>query len=206
MSEHLSSSVLRNLAQIQDMGKIDELNRAIQAIVEGKPFGKSSLDAKAVATFERVGFTEANFSETILYLGQLMKRHRNGGGWVPAVQSESDQSKPFVAETAYVGPWAKVYDNARVYGSARIFGSAKVFENAKVYDNAWVFDAAQVYGFAWVFGNARVFDNAQVYGYARIYANGWVKDGAVVYGEVRVATNGVVDGTRTLSSGNVVGK
>ena len=51
-------------------------------------------------------------------------KHPNGGGWV--------------ADTAYVGPDARVFGNAVVGSNARIYGYARV------YGNAWVCDDARV--------------------------------------------------------------
>lgn len=152
----MTAEVLKRLGN----GGLDEdvLQCALQAVLEDTPLGESSRDNKIVARFEGVSFTEANFRETVVIDGQHMKRHRNGGGWVPAEQDEHDESMPFVDETAYVGPFAIVSDNARVFGYAQVFGYARVF------GNAWVFDFAQVFGDARVCGDARVFGNAWVCG------------------------------------------
>lgn len=67
--------------------------------------------------FEEVRFTEANFHETILLHDQLLKRHRNGGGWVPVNQNEYDESKPFVSSDSYVDPYSWVTGASRVESS-----------------------------------------------------------------------------------------
>ena len=141
------------MTKMRDRGiEVVELHNLLAetlAIPEAKAW---LLDRKIVATFEGCGFTEANLRETIVCSGQLLKRHRNGGGWVPADQDESDTSKPFVAETAYVGPNARVSGNARVYDNAWVFGSAWVYDNARVSGNAWVGGDARVSGDANVSG------------------------------------------------------
>lgn len=129
MSKQLSAAILRGIAQILDLGKQDDLKRAIKAIIEGKPLGESSLDDKIVAEFEGVGFTEANFRETIRFDYQLLKRHRNGGGWVPVEQDQENHTMPFVAETAYIGPWALVSCCARVLDGAQVLGCSHVASN-----------------------------------------------------------------------------
>jgi hypothetical protein len=158
MSGHLSAKQLRAIAQIADLGRLDQLDRAVQAIIEGKSLGESSLDGKIVATFEGVAFTEANFlHETIVYGKQTLKRHRNGGGWVPADQDEADIAKPFVDETAYVGPWAQVSGNARVSSHARVTDYAYVF------GDAWVHEHAVVSGNDRIFGTTEVWEAESEY-------------------------------------------
>lgn len=162
--------MLRQFAQaVEVCNKPEDVVTALQRLIEKTPDSQnSSRDERIVAEFEGVSFTEANFAETIIYKGQRLKRHRNGGGWVPADQDEHDTTKAFVAETAYVGPFAMVFGNARVYGNARVSGGACIFGNAQVYDNARVYADAQVYDNAEVSGNARVSGNAKVSGNAQV--------------------------------------
>lgn len=191
MSKHLSTSTLRSIAQVYDMGKGDQLRRFIQAIIEGKSSGESSLDGKFAGLFQDIAFTEANFHETIIYRGQLMKRHRRGGGWVPFEQDEHDKTKPFVAETVFVGPWAMVYGNARVLGKVGLYDFARVCDHSTVSDEVWICHNGRVCGSATVFGN--------VY----ISGNGVATDNAVLYGIVHIHDGGVAGGNVRLSSGEV---
>jgi carbonic anhydrase/acetyltransferase-like protein (isoleucine patch superfamily) len=93
-------------------------------------------------------------------------QHINGGGWVADTAT--------VADTAYVGPNAKVYGIARVSGNATVSGDARVYGTALVSDNAWV------YGNATVLGTAKVYGNAWVYGDARVSGNATVSGDAMV--------------------------
>ena len=138
-NDKMQVSTLAMLTTACGQGKEPEVRRALQAVIEGAPLGESSLDSKIVATFGGMSFTEANFRETIVYNNQHLKRHRNGGGWVPAEQDEYDESKPFVAETAYVGPFVMVSGNARVSSNAWLSGNARVSGNAQMSGNAWLF-------------------------------------------------------------------
>lgn len=104
----------------------------LQALIEKQPLGASSLGAKVIDSYEGVDITEAFLAQTMTYHGQLLKRHRNGGGWVPAEQDEHDQAKAFVAETAYVGPFAMIYENARIVDNAQISGDARISGDVKL--------------------------------------------------------------------------
>ena len=138
---------------------------AFQALLEGKPYGESSLSEKVVMECADVKITESFLRQTMqLSNGQKMKRHRNGGGWVPADQDEFDESKPFVAETALVGPFARVFGNARVTGNAKVTGQSMVFGNARISDDAWISQNSMVYGKAIVSDRARVSYDAWVFG------------------------------------------
>lgn len=163
-----------------------QLRAALQAFIENKPAGESSLDDKIVAKYEHIWFTETNFRETIQVGWQKMRRHRNGGGWVPVEQDERDLTKPFVAETAYVGPHAMVVGNARVTDWAHITGHTQVSASARVSEKARISDNAQVYGDAWVSGNAIITGNAWVYGHARLFGT------VIVFENARVCGNAVI--------------
>ena len=100
---------------------------------------ESSLGSKVIGEWEGATFTEYQIAnDRLVYRGRVLRRHRNGGGWVPHKQDEYDRSKPFVAESAYVGPFAMVFGNAQVYGNARVYGYAQVCDDAQVYGNARV--------------------------------------------------------------------
>ncbi|MDN5819822.1 MAG: hypothetical protein L0H38_03660, partial [bacterium] len=116
MSEqYISPANMRSIAQAIEKDK-PALMSAVQAIIEGTPIGASSLDDKIVATWEGVTFTERQLrDDRMTYLGQVLRRHRYGGGWVPLDQDKANITMPFVAETAYVGPSAMVFGSARVY-------------------------------------------------------------------------------------------
>lgn len=93
---------------------------------------------------------EIDFPETMMVDGQSLRRHKNGGGWVPFVQDEFDYFQPYVAETVMVGPEAMVYGNARVTGKVNIIDRARVYGSANLRDNVVVKDDAQVCGIAYV--------------------------------------------------------
>ena len=76
--------------------------------------------------------------------GVKYHHHPNGGGMV----SEHAQ----VADTVYIGPFAKICGHCKLSGEAFVFG------------NAWIFDKAEVSGRAEIFGNARVFGQCQSHG------------------------------------------
>lgn len=117
----------------------------VQALLEKKPSGESSLDSKIVETFGDYGFTEANFHETIVYNGQLLKRHRNGGGWVPAEQDAYNSAMPYVAPTVTVDLTSMVYGNAKLYDYVVVGNNSSVSEDAKLYDRVSLI-GSHVYG------------------------------------------------------------
>lgn len=137
--------------------------------------------------FEGFGFTESNFREEITFQGQLMRRHRNGGGWVPAIQSETDESIPYVAPTVYVGPTAMVFGSARLFDQVRLTGFARVFDSAVVSDNVWISSTAQVCGNATVSGSAYIYGDAWVSGFAKVYGRSQLASGAKACGHVCIA-------------------
>jgi carbonic anhydrase/acetyltransferase-like protein (isoleucine patch superfamily) len=120
-------------------------------------------------------------------------QHSNGKGWV--------YSSASVADSAYVGPDARVYgkaqvsDNAKIYGNARVYGNAKISDNGWVFGDAWVYDNAQVSDYAWVYGDARVFGDAQmsgdaqVNGDAKVFGDAWKTNPLFVQGTKHAATN-----------------
>ena len=70
---------------------------------------KTSKTKKIVARWH--GDTKASLSgHTMTLDGVSFHRHSNGGGWV------ADTAK--VANTAFVGLFARVYGNAEVFGNA----------------------------------------------------------------------------------------
>ena len=138
MSQHISERAPLNLvAEVARRLACGGLSAAeVQALLEKRPVGESSLGSKVIGEWEGVTFTEYQIAnDRLVYRGQVLRRHRNGGGWVPHEQDEYDRSKPFVAESAHVGPFAMVYGNARVCGYAQVYGYARVFDNALVFDN-----------------------------------------------------------------------
>ena len=138
MSQHISERAPLNLvAEVARRLASGDLSAAeVQALLEKQPVSESSLGSKVIGEWEGATFTEYQIAnDRLVYLGQVLRRHRNGGGWVPLEQDKYDRSKPFVAESAYVGPFAMVFGNARVYGNARVSGGALVFGNARVFDN-----------------------------------------------------------------------
>lgn len=157
----------------------------LQDLIEHKPFGQSSLSTKVIAICEGVEITEVFLAQTMVRDGQRCKRHRNGGGWVPVEQDEYDESKPFVAETAYVGPYAQVLDRGRVYGNAELSGYARVFDDGQVRDNAELRDS-------------RVSSGAQVFDRARLLR------GALATGTVQIGGDTVLDSRHSVSSGRIM--
>lgn len=148
-------------------GGFDELvvRAQLQAIIEKKPFEKSSLSNKVIRECEGVRLTEAFLAQRMNYRGWDLKRHRNGGGWVPLDQDEYDTARPFVAETAYVGPFAMVYN------CARVLHKVKIKDHARVHGNAWLNDDAIVAEYADVGGAAYLGDRAHISYVARIGGN-----------------------------------
>lgn len=189
---NVSTGTLRMLAKACEQSGENAVRAALQAVIEKQQPGSSSLDNKIVVAFGDVSLTEANFRETIIICGQRMKRHRNGGGWVPVEQDADDYSMPYVAGTAFVGPYATVHGHARVYGHAIVEQYAQVHGCAQVSENAIVRGWAQVMGYAWVhgnakvYGNAKVFNNAHVFGNAEISGNARVFGGATIHGRARL--------------------
>jgi hypothetical protein len=126
MGQHISERARLNLvAEVARRFASGDLSAAeVQALLEKEPVSESSLGSKVIGEWEGATFTEYQIAnDRLVYLGQVLRRHRNGGGWVPLEQDEYDQTKPFVAESAYVGPFAMVFGNARVYGYARVCGN-----------------------------------------------------------------------------------
>lgn len=89
-------------------------NEALQALLEGTPSGTSSLSQKIVVKHEGFSLTEANFAERMRYADVILRRHRNGGGWVPVDQDEHDPTKAYVDPDVYVGPHAMVLGPAKL--------------------------------------------------------------------------------------------
>ena len=125
MSPHISARELNLVAEVARRFASGGLSAAeVQALFEKQPVSESSLGSKVIGEWEGATFTEYQIAnDRLVHLGQVLRRHRNGGGWVPLEQDEYDQSKPFVAESAYVGSFAMVYGNARVFGNARVCGN-----------------------------------------------------------------------------------
>ena len=121
MSQEISGETLDMLAELirrMSTGDCDELDfqEGIQALLEGKPFGKSSLSGK-VTEFGGFSFTEANFrDDRLIYCGIELRRHRNGGGYVPVDQEENSPDKAYVDDKVYVGPRAMVLGPAKIHG------------------------------------------------------------------------------------------
>ena len=129
MGQHISERARLNLvAEVARRLASGGLSAAeVQALLEKQPVSESSLGSKVIGEWEGVTFTEYQIAnDRLVYCGQVLRRHRNGGGWVPLEQDEYNESKPFVAESAYVGPFAMVFGNARVYGNAWVYGNARV--------------------------------------------------------------------------------
>ena len=175
MSQYsLSPANLRSLAQALDKDR-PAVMQAVQAIIEGMPLGQSSLDDKVVGTWEGVTITERMLRDDRLPVnGQFLRRHREGGGWVPLEQDEHDESMPFVSEDSYVGPWARVTGTSLVTGNSRVTDNSRVIDsrvhNSQV-DNSQVYTSqvytSQVTDSSWVI-NSGVIDsgvyNSQVMG------------------------------------------
>src|SRR5512135_2951139 len=98
--------------------------------------------------------------------GVKYHHHANGGGMVAETAE--------VADTVYVGPFAKICGKCRLKDEAFVFG------------NAWVFDKAEISGRAEIFGNAKVFGNAKISGDAKVFGFSSVYGDAVVGGVAEV--------------------
>lgn len=201
--------VLRLVKQVTTLAQqrptsMYEASAAIQALLEGRPLGYSSLDDKLIYKFGGIRFSERQLREDRLYVEvgnsagevqvQPLRRHRNGGGWVPLDQDEMDRSKAFVAESAYVGPDAKVMRNARVLDEASVDGNALVSENAEVSGRARVHGRAVVIGEATISGNAQVYERARVLDRAVVTDDARVFGGATLHGSVRAYESAVISG------------
>jgi carbonic anhydrase/acetyltransferase-like protein (isoleucine patch superfamily) len=127
-----------------------------------------------------IPLTRDFMSQTMEFHGQILKRHPNGGGWVPMLQDEDDESMSYVAETVFVGPWAMVYeqaramgdvqirDHAKVYGRAYLETDAMVVNHGRICETAWAINQAIINGFAVVWGDARLQGKTQVGGRAQV--------------------------------------
>ncbi len=121
MSQEISGETLDMLAELirrMATGDCDEsdFQEGIQALLEGKPFGKSSLSGK-VTEFGGFSFTEANFrDDRLIYCGIELRRHRNGGGYVPVDQDKNSPDKAYVDDKVYVGPRVMVLGPAKIRG------------------------------------------------------------------------------------------
>ena len=121
MSQEISGETIGMIAELirrLSTGDCDEsdVQEGIQALFEGKPFGKSSLSGK-VTEFGGFSFTEANFrDDRLIYCGIELRRHRNGGGYVPVDQEENSPDKAYVDDKVYVGPRVMVLGPAKIHG------------------------------------------------------------------------------------------
>lgn len=118
--------------------------------------------------------------------GVKYHHHPNGGGMV------SEQAQ--VADTVYVGPFAKICGHCKLSGEAFVFG------------NAWIFDKAEVSGSAEIFGNARVFGNAKITGDAKVYGFSVVYGDAVVSGVAEVSEKAEVGGNARINNARIGGE
>lgn len=118
MSTQVNSTELKLVAEIAKRlanGGLDV--GAVQALLEAKPTGESSLDSKLIEVMPGAAFAARDFEFCGVINGQRMKRHRNGGGLVSADQSETDESQPYVSADSYIH-WDSV-----VIGTSRVIGS-----------------------------------------------------------------------------------
>jgi UDP-3-O-[3-hydroxymyristoyl] glucosamine N-acyltransferase len=183
------------------------LPRRVVAELVNKSSGKGSLDSKFVARFEGVDFTEDDFNETISVDGQLLRRHRNGGGWVPVEQSGPERwtitPMPFVAATAYVGPHARVTGAPRIYGAPRITDNARVSESPTI-TGGTISGNSRVGGCSRIVGNPEITDNAQVGHYALVKDSSKVVGNAKIGGHVIIQDQAVAGGEIELSDQHMV--
>lgn len=136
------------------------VRQGLQALIEHRPMPEDPSGSTVITQYEGVEITEAFLAQTMVRDGQKLRRHRNGGGWVPADQDENDEWMPFVAETAYVGPFAMVANRARV------MDDAEVHEHALVADSARVGGCAIIAEFAWIMNRASIGESAHIDGTA----------------------------------------
>lgn len=151
MSQHISSITELNLvAEVAKRLGNGGLKAAdVQALLEGRPTGESSLDTKLVEVSPGVSFPERDFAFCAIIKGQRMKRHRNGGGLVPLEQDEADPEKPFVSRDSCITLASQVTGNAKVINSRvanswvtrnSLVSSSEVI-NSQVTGNAKVIDS-----------------------------------------------------------------
>lgn len=113
MDKKCNVSTLAMFATALEQRPEAEVRRALQAVIEGKPLGESSLDSKLVD----YGLGCMAQADQIMVLGNVKyRRHVNGGGWVPADQDESDPKKAYVSEEAYIAPGVTIEGNTKIFG------------------------------------------------------------------------------------------
>ena len=105
--------------------------------------------------------------------------HPNGGGW--------KSPSATVADTAYIGP------------DARVLGSAKVLGEARVEDYAVVQGAATVLDHAIISGHGVVSDEAIVKDFAKVRDWGGISGSAVASFQARILEHGQVAGSAVVS-------
>lgn len=110
--------------------------------------------------------------------GVKYHHHPNGGGMV----AETAQ----VADSVFVGPFAKICGHCKLSGKVFVFG------------NAWIFDKAEVSGNVDIFANARVFGNAKLTGEAKVYGAAGIYGDALVSGNVEVFEHAEVGGNAKI--------
>lgn len=90
-----------------------EVRSALQAVIEGKPLGESSLDSKLI---DYGWGCKAPADQFMMLDGVEYRRHVNGGGWVPVNQEQYDPNKAYVSEEAYIAPWVNIEANTKIFG------------------------------------------------------------------------------------------
>lgn len=95
---------------------------------------------EVIAVFEGVEFRRSDMNYRKRCKGQWLKYHLNGGGLVPADQDEFDETKPFIEDTVYVGPFATIQGNIRIFGDVRITGSACITGDSQATSDVLISD------------------------------------------------------------------
>lgn len=197
----------------------DELAAGLQAILEKTPLGQSSMDK--IKTCEKVDLTSDFLSQTMCYDGQAMIRHPRGGGWVPAEQDQYEKDMPYVAESAYVGPFAMVSGGARLFDNVQLFdkahatgnailrnnvrmhGSSLIADDAVAVDDVMLSGSAMIFDEAIASGCSRLEENAALFGKAMIF-NARLSDNCAVGGDSHIRTDSWIYGYVRISGNTVI--
>lgn len=195
------------LLQRRDLGQLStkKIRAGLQLIMIGTQNTLVWKDAIDARVYEGVRLTKDFMAQTMEYNGQAMKRHLNGGGWVPMFQDEDDPSMPFVADSVYVGPFAMIYENARAIMDVTVKNTARVCGNANLEGWAVLRDNALVYGNGVVMNNSLIAQNACVSGHAKIQGSSILEGNAHVYGDNTLLHNIHLSGNDRVF-GNVIGR
>jgi hypothetical protein len=212
MSSDIKSTDIRLMNQFlellkrKDAGKLShkQVSEGLQLIMTNRTNALVWDDASEAVNRNGVLMTREFLAQTMELRGQVLKRHPNGGGWVPMLQDRDDELMPYVAETVVVGPFAMVYEQARVMDRVEIWDFARVHGRSYLETNASVAGYGEIRGTAWGINRATIDQYALVEGDARLQGSthvtghAYVRDALVcslvVDDNVRIIGNAVKNG------------